>query len=292
MYFSTIIRASSRFLPITFISGLTVITFVFTKVCLLAYFFCFSLFPAFSLSVMIRSLTLAVVLSDPILTARLPLLSGSPSTMPFWPIFVSLTCIPTSRSSGRADLPVCIGFFFELPSAKSPSASRSFRLLVATALLAWPWSTEELAISLSSALISSTVLWAFLIISRALSLASSRIASALSSARESFLSAFSSLAFASSSLILAFASISSAAFLSSSTRDTAFSKSIWFSPRSSEALSIIDSLRPSFLEISKALDLPGSPILSLYVGDRVSTLNSIEAFSTPSVERAYFLSSV
>ena len=40
---------------------------------------------------------------------------------------------------------------------------------------------------------------------------------------------------------------------------------------------------PSFFEIAKALDLPGTPISSLYVGCRVSTLNSQLAFVTPGV---------
>ena len=38
--------------------------------------------------------------------------------------------------------------------------------------------------------------------------------------------------------------------------------------------------------MAKALLFPGIPINSLYVGRRVSTLNSQQAFSTPSVERA------
>ena len=41
-----------------------------------------------------------------------------------------------------------------------------------------------------------------------------------------------------------------------------------------------------FDAIAKALLLPGMPIKSLYVGLNVSTLNSQDAFSTPSVERA------
>ena len=52
------------------------------------------------------------------------------------------------------------------------------------------------------------------------------------------------------------------------------------------ASSIIVSESPSFDEIAKALLLPGMPIKSLYVGLNVSTLNSQDAFSTPSVERA------
>lgn len=42
---------------------------------------------------------------------------------------------------------------------------------------------------------------------------------------------------------------------------------------------------------SKALDLPGEPMISLYVGCKVCTSNSHEAFSTSGVSIAYILSS-
>ena len=58
------------------------------------------------------------------------------------------------------------------------------------------------------------------------------------------------------------------------------------------ALSTTRELSPSFLDISKALDFPGRPIVSLYVGLNVSTSNSMEAFSTPFVLMANFFSSV
>ena len=45
-------------------------------------------------------------------------------------------------------------------------------------------------------------------------------------------------------------------------------------------------------EIAKALDLPGIPIRSLYVGCNVFTSNSHDAFSTPSVVSANILSSL
>ena len=45
-------------------------------------------------------------------------------------------------------------------------------------------------------------------------------------------------------------------------------------------------------EVVEAFDLPATPIVSLYVGLSVSTSNSIEAFSTPSVLIAYFFSSL
>ena len=47
----------------------------------------------------------------------------------------------------------------------------------------------------------------------------------------------------------------------------------------------------SLSDIAKALDFPGTPKTSLYVGIRVATSNSHEAFSTPFVSRAYILSS-
>ena len=49
---------------------------------------------------------------------------------------------------------------------------------------------------------------------------------------------------------------------------------------------------PSLREISNALDLPGTPVINLNVGDRVSTSNCMDAFCTPSVEIAYFFNSV
>ena len=85
---------------------------------------------------------------------------------------------------------------------------------------------------------------------------------------------------------------SSARFLSSSRDDMTSSKAM--SPPSSKvlALSVIPSGSPSLCDISKALDFPGRPVISLYVGLRVSTSNSIEAFSTSSVDIAYFFNSV
>ena len=55
---------------------------------------------------------------------------------------------------------------------------------------------------------------------------------------------------------------------------------------SSFALSTISSSIPSLLVIAKALLLPGTPIKSLYVGLKVVTSNSQQAFSTPSVRKA------
>ena len=49
---------------------------------------------------------------------------------------------------------------------------------------------------------------------------------------------------------------------------------------------------PSLLDIANALLLPGTPISSLYVGLRVFTSNSQDAFSTPGVDMAYSLSSL
>ena len=43
---------------------------------------------------------------------------------------------------------------------------------------------------------------------------------------------------------------------------------------------------PSFCDIANALLFPGIPYNSLYVGERVSTENSSEAFSTPGVDIA------
>ena len=43
---------------------------------------------------------------------------------------------------------------------------------------------------------------------------------------------------------------------------------------------------PSFLEMTKAFEEPGRPMISLYVGARVSVSNSQEAFITPSVVSA------
>ena len=49
------------------------------------------------------------------------------------------------------------------------------------------------------------------------------------------------------------------------------------------ALFIISSDIPSMEAIAKAFDLPGMPIMSLYVGFNVATSNSHEAFSTSGV---------
>ena len=49
---------------------------------------------------------------------------------------------------------------------------------------------------------------------------------------------------------------------------------------------------PSFSDMANALLFPGIPYKRLYVGDRVSSENSKEAFSTPSVDTAYSLSSL
>ena len=49
---------------------------------------------------------------------------------------------------------------------------------------------------------------------------------------------------------------------------------------------MISSSRPSFLAISRAFEQPIAPITNLYVGDNVSTLNSIDAHTTPLVTRA------
>ena len=49
---------------------------------------------------------------------------------------------------------------------------------------------------------------------------------------------------------------------------------------------IISSSSPSFLAISSAFEQPIAPITSLYVGDNVSTLNSIDAHTTPFVTSA------
>ena len=53
------------------------------------------------------------------------------------------------------------------------------------------------------------------------------------------------------------------------------------------AFSITKSSKPNLLLISKAFDLPGTPISNLYVGLSVSTSNSTDAFSTPGVFSAY-----
>ena len=49
--------------------------------------------------------------------------------------------------------------------------------------------------------------------------------------------------------------------------------------------------KPSFLLIEKALLLPGIPISNLYVGLRVSILNSKLAFSNPLLANAYSFNS-
>ena len=93
--------------------------------------------------------------------------------------------------------------------------------------------------------------------------------------------------------MLSASSLSAAALrLSSSIELMTFSNSISPCLICSDALSITDSEIPSFFDISKAFDFPGTPIKSLYVGVSVSTSNSIAAFSTPLVARAYFFSSL
>ena len=57
------------------------------------------------------------------------------------------------------------------------------------------------------------------------------------------------------------------------------------------ASAMTSSLRPSRWEMAKALDFPGMPMSSRYVGRRVSTSNSQEAFSTPAVVMAKVFSS-
>lgn len=55
---------------------------------------------------------------------------------------------------------------------------------------------------------------------------------------------------------------------------------------------MINSGRPSFREISNALDFPGIPMDRRYVGLSVATSNSTEAFSTFGVVSAYSFSSL
>ena len=62
-------------------------------------------------------------------------------------------------------------------------------------------------------------------------------------------------------------------------------------PNNSLALLIIFLFKPNFSDMANAFDLPGMPIKSLYVGFKVSKLNSNAPFSTQFFDRAYLLSS-
>ena len=101
-------------------------------------------------------------------------------------------------------------------------------------------------------------------------------------------SSFSRSAFSSSASLSCSARACSASSISSSARrffisasDRIASKSVSSFLMNAFALSSIYSSIPSRRLISNAFDLPGMPIKSRYVGQSLSTSNSMDAFSIP-----------
>ena len=224
----------------------------------------------------------------PTFTVSAPLLSGRVTTVPFCPILTISTLSPSFTLLGA--LVFTLGFS-DLFSA--------FSLL----FLFIFWRARSIS---RFASVKSFIFCAFLICFNASSVsrfASSMIFFASARAFSRIFSVFSSrillrfaisfLIFSASCLMLCALSFSRSLkilFFSSSditSSNFTLSVSICFF-----ALSMINCESPSRFEIANALLFPGIPIRSLYVGARVSTSNSHDAFSTLLFESAYTLSSL